>query len=51
VNISFNVTSKEVLDYLREKSIKIAGVEQKELLESIKQELIKAVEDGKSLMN
>jgi hypothetical protein len=48
VQISFNVTSKEVLDYLREKSIKIAGVEQKELLESIKQELIKAVEDGKS---
>lgn len=37
-----------MLDYLKTNSIKISGVEQKELLDSIKQELEKAVNEGES---
>jgi uncharacterized protein with gpF-like domain len=36
------------LEYLDQKALKISGVEQKEMLESIKQQLIQAINDGKS---
>ena len=46
VNISFDVIPKEALDYLKKKSIKIAGVELNELNEAVKAKLIEAIEKG-----
>jgi uncharacterized protein with gpF-like domain len=48
IKVSFNVLLKEALEYLGQKALTISGVEQKELLDSIKQQLIQAMKDGKS---
>jgi hypothetical protein len=48
IKVSFNVLSKEVLDYLKNKALKISGVEQQEILDSIKQQLENAIKEGKS---
>jgi len=48
VKISFDLVPKDALKYLQEKSIKLAGVELEELKESVKQSLIKAINDGKT---
>lgn len=46
--ISFDVIPKEALEYLKTKSIKIAGVELNELNEAVKQKLIDAIEQGET---
>lgn len=46
VNISFDLIPQSALDYLREKSLTIAGVESQDLLDTVQQKLVDAVESG-----
>lgn len=46
VNISFNLIPQSALNYLREKSLTIAGVESQDLLDEVQQQLVNAVESG-----
>ncbi len=48
VNISFDLTPQQVVDYLRTKSFWISGVENDEVLKAIQKRITEAVNDGKT---
>lgn len=46
VSISFDLIPKDVLEYIRYKSVTISGVEDAELLEAVKEKVRRAIEEG-----
>jgi SPP1 gp7 family putative phage head morphogenesis protein len=51
VTISFDIIPKEARDYIREKALTIAGVEQAEVIQAVKDKLEEAIKNGTSLDN
>lgn len=48
VTVSFNLTPQRAVEFMREKSFWIAGIENQNILEAIQSELVKAFNDGTS---
>jgi SPP1 gp7 family putative phage head morphogenesis protein len=48
IKVSFDLIPKEALDYLRQKSLMIAGVEQEQLLQEVKNKFVQAIKEGKT---
>jgi hypothetical protein len=48
VKVSFDIIPKDALEYLRQKSLRLAGVESKELQSAVKEALLQAIEKGQT---